>query len=189
MKPAQGKRVGCLGRARAGCRGLWTELCILHRHPVFLAVCYGYVPVQAVLGTFTFWGPKVRLQRRWLLCSRSSGAMEKIARAHSSPVRSPFSFARHYINSLLQVGRDTFKRVSWCMLGTLQAAKAILNSQDDTISFLLGGITVGTAVVGTLGGGTAMHPSLCTSSQPGHFRTINVTVGSCPKALPLGVCG
>jgi hypothetical protein len=35
----------------------------------------------------------------------------------------------------------------------VQAAKAILQADTDTISFLLGGITVGTAVVGTLGGG------------------------------------
>ena len=34
-----------------------------------------------------------------------------------------------------------------------QAAKAILAADTDTISFLLGGITVATAVVGTLGGG------------------------------------
>lgn len=68
MKPAQKQRVGFLGRVRASCQGLWAELCILHRHPVFLAVCYGYVPVQAVLGTFTFWGPKVCCSTAWLAC-------------------------------------------------------------------------------------------------------------------------
>lgn len=35
----------------------------------------------------------------------------------------------------------------------LQAAKEILRADEGTVSYLLGGITVGTAVVGTLGGG------------------------------------
>lgn len=34
-----------------------------------------------------------------------------------------------------------------------QAAKEILRADENVISYLLGGITVGTAVIGTLGGG------------------------------------
>ena len=34
-----------------------------------------------------------------------------------------------------------------------QAAKEILRADQNVISYLLGGITVGTAVVGTIGGG------------------------------------
>ena len=35
----------------------------------------------------------------------------------------------------------------------VQAAKEILRADDDTVSFLLGGLTLGTGIVGTLGGG------------------------------------
>ena len=36
---------------------------------------------------------------------------------------------------------------------TEQAAKEILRADENVVSYLLGGITVGTAVVGTIGGG------------------------------------
>ncbi len=42
-----------------GWKDLGTELKILHRQPIFLANAWGFVPVQACLGVFTFWGPKV----------------------------------------------------------------------------------------------------------------------------------
>lgn len=43
-----------------------------------------------------------------------------------------------------------------------QAAKDILRADDDTVSSLLGGLVLGTGVVGTLGGGMchACHPCL-----------------------------
>ena len=50
---------GWAAAARRSLAALWRELVILHRQPVFMANCYGYVPVQATLGVFTFWGPKV----------------------------------------------------------------------------------------------------------------------------------
>ncbi|CAL8460810.1 g341 [Coccomyxa elongata] len=89
----EGKMVKAKWHARLvdGWKDLGTELKILHQQPVFLANAWGFVPVQACLGVFTFWGPK--------------------------------------------------------------AAKEILRADENVISYLLGGITVGTAVVGTIGGG------------------------------------
>jgi hypothetical protein len=52
----------------------------------------------------------------------------------------------------------------------LQAAKEILMGDEETISYLLGGITVGTAVVGTLGGGVLCIPGY--SSNPLHDRGV-----------------
>ena len=34
---------------------------MLHRQPMYLANNWGFVPVQAAIGVFTFWGPKVSL--------------------------------------------------------------------------------------------------------------------------------
>ncbi|KAK9843162.1 hypothetical protein WJX74_007798 [Apatococcus lobatus] len=41
---------------------LLHDMRILHRHPVFLLNAYGYVPIQACLGAFTYWGPKAAMQ-------------------------------------------------------------------------------------------------------------------------------
>ena len=41
---------------------LMHDMKILHRHPVFLLNAYGYVPIQACLGAFTYWGPKAAMQ-------------------------------------------------------------------------------------------------------------------------------
>lgn len=38
---------------------LWEGLKVLHRHPCFLLNTFGCVPIQATVGAFTFWGPKV----------------------------------------------------------------------------------------------------------------------------------
>lgn len=38
------------------------DMKILHRHPVFLLNAWGYVPIQACLGAFTYWGPKAAMQ-------------------------------------------------------------------------------------------------------------------------------
>lgn len=40
-------------------RGLWGDLAVLHRHPVFLLNTFAFAPIQAALGAFSFWGPKV----------------------------------------------------------------------------------------------------------------------------------
>ena len=63
-KPGEegGERRGAWGRLGASAKLLWYEVCVLHRHPVFLANIWAYVPVQAVLGALTFWGPKARLR-------------------------------------------------------------------------------------------------------------------------------
>lgn len=37
----------------------WKELQVLHRHPCFVLNTFGCVPIQATVGAFTFWGPKV----------------------------------------------------------------------------------------------------------------------------------
>lgn len=42
-----------------GTQELWQEIKALHRQPMYLANNWGFVPVQAALGVFTFWGPKV----------------------------------------------------------------------------------------------------------------------------------
>lgn len=59
----EGKIVKAKWHARLvdGWKDLGTELKILHQQPVFLANAWGFVPVQACLGVFTFWGPKVHL--------------------------------------------------------------------------------------------------------------------------------
>ena len=41
-----------------GTRELWTEIKAINRQPMYLANNWGFVPVQAALGVFTFWGPK-----------------------------------------------------------------------------------------------------------------------------------
>lgn len=56
------------GRLGASAKLLWYEICVLHRHPVFLANIWAYVPVQAVLGALTFWGPKARPRHVYLAC-------------------------------------------------------------------------------------------------------------------------
>ena len=56
---AKPSKKGWAAAARHSLSALWRELVILHRQPVFMANCYGYVPVQATLGVYTFWGPKV----------------------------------------------------------------------------------------------------------------------------------
>jgi hypothetical protein len=43
----------------AALKEAWNDLRILHRHPVFVTSIWGYVPVHAVLGAMSFWGPKV----------------------------------------------------------------------------------------------------------------------------------
>ena len=42
-----------------GTRELWSEVKAINRQPMYLANNWGFVPVQAALGVFTFWGPKV----------------------------------------------------------------------------------------------------------------------------------
>ena len=46
-------------RCSHGTRVLWGEVQMLHRQPMYLANNWGFVPVQAAIGVFTFWGPKV----------------------------------------------------------------------------------------------------------------------------------
>ena len=41
-----------------GTRELWSEVKAINRQPMYLANNWGFVPVQAALGVFTFWGPK-----------------------------------------------------------------------------------------------------------------------------------
>ncbi|KAK9823059.1 hypothetical protein WJX81_005352 [Elliptochloris bilobata] len=90
MQPG-GERPGFWGRLRASAKLLWYEVRVLHRHPVFLANIWAYVPIQAVLGALTFWGPK--------------------------------------------------------------AALAVQSEAGDAVDMMMGGMTLGAAVVGTLGGG------------------------------------
>jgi len=40
---------------------LWNEVKILHRHPCFVLNTFATTPIQAAVGAFTFWGPKVRI--------------------------------------------------------------------------------------------------------------------------------
>ena len=63
-----GERRGFWGRLGASAKLLWYEICVLHRHPVFLANIWAYVPVQAVLGALTFWGPKARARLLHIAC-------------------------------------------------------------------------------------------------------------------------
>ena len=56
----------------------------------------------------------------------------------------------------------------------VQAAKEILRADEGTVSYLLGGITVGTAVVGTLGGGKPT-PSTCFPFQQGTQNVFSMT--------------
>lgn len=53
-------KLGWWRRFVQGWRDLGMELRVLHSQPVYLANTWGFVPVQACLGVFTFWGPKVR---------------------------------------------------------------------------------------------------------------------------------
>lgn len=115
-------------------KDLGTELKILHKQPVFLANAWGFVPVQACLGVFTFWGPKVTLVDNtvWImLCSPTVSALLSVSLAEMSVL------------------------VTKCAV-VVQAAKDILRADEEVVSYLLGGITVGTAVVGTLGGGVPL---------------------------------
>ena len=48
-------------RCTAGVGEVWGEVKALHRQPMYLANNWGFVPVQAALGVFTFWGPKASL--------------------------------------------------------------------------------------------------------------------------------
>ncbi|KAK9817907.1 hypothetical protein WJX72_004115 [[Myrmecia] bisecta] len=57
VRAATGK-VGWKERFGYSLRHLWGDLKILHQHPVFLYNNWGYVPQQAAIGAFTFWGPK-----------------------------------------------------------------------------------------------------------------------------------
>lgn len=79
------ERRGFWGRLGASAKLLWYEICVLHRHPVFLANIWAYVPVQAVLGALTFWGPKARPHSVQIACHpyRHSGH----ALAHGSRQR------------------------------------------------------------------------------------------------------
>ena len=51
-------------------------------------------------------------------------------------------------------------------MGRLQAAKEILRADDDTVSYLLAGLILGTGVVGTLGGGKLLKPPSRTLRTP-----------------------
>ena len=46
-----------------GTRELWSEVKAVNRQPMYLANNWGFVPVQAALGVFTFWGPKASALR------------------------------------------------------------------------------------------------------------------------------
>ena len=48
----------------------------------------------------------------------------------------------------------------------VQAAKEILRADDDTVSYMLAGLILGTGVVGTLGGGPLHTPPHCTPQHP-----------------------
>jgi len=41
---------------------LWNEVKILHRHPCFVLNTFATTPIQAAVGAFTFWGPKVAME-------------------------------------------------------------------------------------------------------------------------------
>ena len=58
---AGGKKESWWRRCSHGTRVLWGEVRTLHRQPMYLANNWGFVPVQAAIGVFTFWGPKVSL--------------------------------------------------------------------------------------------------------------------------------
>ena len=63
MSDCAGK-VGLGQRTTKALQQLWANLASLHRHPVWLANIWGFVPVMALLGVFTFWGPKVCAHNR-----------------------------------------------------------------------------------------------------------------------------
>lgn len=65
------EKLGFWDRLRVSARLLWHEMRVLHQHPVFLTNVWAYVPVQAVLGALTFWGPKARA--RGLSCNLCCG--------------------------------------------------------------------------------------------------------------------
>lgn len=68
------------------------DMKILHRHPVFLLNAWGYVPIQACLGAFTYWGPKAAMQifdRPKAIADNTIGALTictSIAGSHGYPL-------------------------------------------------------------------------------------------------------
>ena len=60
-RQAEQKKASWWQRCGQGTRELWGEVRMLHRQPMYLANNWGFVPVQAAIGVFTFWGPKVSL--------------------------------------------------------------------------------------------------------------------------------
>lgn len=65
-------KLGWWGHFKQGLWDLGRELKVLHNQPVFLANAWGFVPVQACLGVFTFWGPKVIM----LTSSRQANSLQ-----------------------------------------------------------------------------------------------------------------
>ena len=67
----------------------------------------------------------------------------------------------------------------------VQAAKEILRADDDTVSSLLAGLTLGTGVIGTLGGGTCHSLRVKRPDLP-HCRTLlnQEVLAPLPDAAP-----
>ena len=147
------ERRGFWGRLGASAKLLWYEICVLHRHPVFLANIWAYVPVQAVLGALTFWGPKARAglvqvcllpfqafrpcPGVWVTSATQPACVPALRRC--SVVCDP---GLHAVDT---AGRHA-----------AQAALAVLRESGDTMDMVMGSMTVGGAIVGTLGGGARL---------------------------------
>ena len=147
---------------------------MLHHQPMYLANNWGFVPVQAAIGVFTFWGPKVRLlqglrQHVWAFLSAHC---QMIHAAFTSDyglrlcalkeLRDP-PLSQVLDNLSLQHLDPDYMMVKF--LTWTQAAKEILRADDDTVSYLLAGLILGTGVVGTLGGGVL---PVCSHVPPLH---------------------
>ena len=177
-----------------GTRELWSEVKAVNSQPMYLANNWGFVPVQAALGVFTFWGPKASaLQReRSRLAAlrtypRHQSLESKVGCQKCCTLWLGYVQPPHLLQS--QFGEDVGGLASRAgvvqqspRLWRLQAAKAILKADDDTVSSLLGGLVLGTGVIGTLGGG--MHPTA--TYQPYGDRHPCVCRIILPVQLPSG---
>lgn len=164
-------------------KDLGKELKVLHRQPVFLANAWGFVPVQACLGVFTFWGPKVGLSTFY--CSSWNA---NIALHGLHGWETMLADLNHWILSIESVAWTGSLNYLLTDAVINQAAKEILRADEDVISYLLGGITVGTAVVGTIGGGVLLvaDAPTSTSTLPGSESVFHKC--SKPFLLIIGWC-
>jgi hypothetical protein len=121
---------------------------VLHAHPVFLANIWAYVPVQALLGALTFWGPKAR---------RPAAPASRGPCSASLPVppERPISTRRRRALRSRRRERAWHSQPDARRAAAVQAALDIMTDAGDSVDYIMGGMTVGAAVVGTLGGGAS----------------------------------